>query len=258
MKICFLILSLFFSYEKLSGLSFEDTLKQANESYQKGEQAQTLLEREVAFNQALTLYSKLENSSSSPSAQLYQAIANSYFQLGEYAWSILYNQKAMKLDPGNSQIIDHLALARTKLGLEPHEKLYTAWQQLLLEPFFSFGGRLELLFWSFILAFVFLVSFIWLRTPFIKTISLVLSAFSLLLIFNLLLNFYFSSLEGILVTSTGFYREPDLQQAQLTSLPLRAGTKMRILASNAQGSWLKIANADGLVGYIPASAIRII
>jgi hypothetical protein len=75
---------------------------------------------------------------------------------------------------------------------------------------------------------------------------------------NVLGSYYLTPLDGIIVSSTGFYREPDEQQPQLTNEPLLAGTKVQILQSSSTGDWLKISDSTGLVGYVPASQIRII
>lgn len=233
-------------------------LEQANESYRKGEQSSTLLEREQAFNQALNLYQTAASSAPAPSSQLYRAIANTYFQLNEHPWSILYNYRALKLDPRNAAIVNAIQDSRNRLGLDAPLEPFSTWQRLLLQSFISTARLMNGLFVLFLITFLSLSLFIWSRHSLLKKLSIILSSITLLLLFILMLNYYFSPIEGILVTSTGYYREPDMHQAQLTSLPLKAGTKMRILAIDKQGSWIKTADTNGLIGYIPSSAIRII
>lgn len=256
------LLALLFFQVSLFGQSPTDILKEANANYQQGEQARTLLEREKAFNQALGLYLKLSDLIAHPSGQLNQAIANSYDQLEEYAWSILYNERALQLEPRNAGILNRIASAREKLGLKLNEKSFSFSQTLLLNSILSWGQRIELFFWLFLLIICLLSLMIWLPSSQFKNCcqiaSTILSALSFLLLFNLMIDFYFSPIEGVLINSTGYYREPDIKQPQLTALPLRAGMKIRILAAYSQGSWLKVEDTKGLIGYIPATSIRII
>lgn len=106
------------------------------------------------------------------------------------------------------------------------------------------------------LAFITCSSTIWFRFSWIRKLA-VASAF-LLLIFlsNFLFYYYFTPLEGILIKTTGLYRAPDLNQAQLTNQPLLEGSKVEILQMTADGNWLKIANSTGVVGYIPTTSLR--
>src|SRR4051812_44901770 len=99
----------------LSGIP-EEILQEAQRSYQQGEKALTYEERKLAFNRALFLYSSLEQEIQSPPASLNQALADTYFQLGEYAWAILYYQRALKQHSPNSFLLSHLEKAQQKLG----------------------------------------------------------------------------------------------------------------------------------------------
>lgn len=254
----FLCLVALFWHPLLHAESIEETILAANKSYQQGMASKNFFEREKSFNHALTLYTQVINQISYPSGELNQALANTFFQLNAYAWSILYYERALQLEPRNLQISEALETAQKKLGLENSSSIYSIWQKILFIPWISFGERVELFFYFFFLSIVTLSFLIWNFTDLIKKISIILVSISLLLLFNLLLSFYFSSVEGVLISSTGYYRAPDFKQSQLTSLPKRAGTKLRILAAPLQGSWLKVTDSEGLIGYIPASAIRII
>lgn len=242
----------------LQGASLSELVNEANLSYRKGEQAVLFEEQEQAFNQALKLYFELVEQIDYPSGSLYQALAATYFQLGAPAWSILYNEKALKLDPRNSTILDHIQMAREQLGLESIQKNFNWRHLLLLDSLFSEGEKkvFFLVVWFLTIFMTYLA--IWHSKKLFNNLSIVLNLFSLLLLFNIMLNYYFSPLEAILIESTGYYREPDKQQPQLTLLPKKAGTKVRVLTTNFQGNWLKVVDSEGLIGYIPARVIRII
>lgn len=256
MRILLSLLMLIFVHTNLIGQSAEEILNEANASYRRGEEARTLLERETAFNLALRLYLELADLSVNPSSQLNQAIANSYDQLGEYAWSILYNERALQLEPRNGQIFSSIKRAKEKLGLPSSDEPFSFWDKLLLNSILSLGERFETFFWLFLLTVCFLSLTIWRNCC--QIASTILSTLSFVLLFNIMVDFYFSPIQGVLINSTGYYREPDIKQPQLTALPLRAGTKIRILSAYSQGSWLKVVDSNELVGYIPTASIRII
>lgn len=258
MRLYFLFFNLLVWHAAALGESLEKILELASANYHQGEKAITFLEREKAFNQALILYSELADATAYPSGELNQALANSYFQLEEYAWSILYNERALRLKPREPQILNHLLAAQSKMGMDNPPEPFSIWQKLLLNAWTAIGERLEIFFWLFFLSIIILTFAIWQPNQFVKKISITITSISLLLLFNLMLSFYFSPIEGILIYSTGYYREPDITQPQLTQFPKRAGTKMRILTTDLQGSWLKVTDSEGLIGYIPATAIRII
>lgn len=236
----------------------EKILEEANKHYQLGENSQTYLERESAFNRALSLYLEFASLIAYPSGELNQAIANTFFQLNEYPWSILYNEKALQLQPRNLEILRNLSLARSKIGLKDNKEPFSMWQKILLNHLTSIGERFELFFWASVLSLIALTSALWYPNSFNKKISVFFLSISLLLLFNIMLAFYFSPIEGILISSTGYYREPDITQPQLTSLPKKAGAKMWIVSAHRNGSWLKVTDSEGLIGYIPAKTIRLI
>ncbi|WP_068471378.1 SH3 domain-containing protein [Candidatus Protochlamydia phocaeensis] len=248
----------FFLLHPLFDLLGSSLLEEANLNYQKGEQAASYPERKKAFNQALKLYLQLEEQEGGSSSALNQALADTYFQLGEYPWSILYNYRALKLDPGNSLILSHLALAKEKLGLDPAPPSYSRLYNFAFTPFLSFPHRFELIFWALLATLLTGSMAIWWNKTFLNYLFAFSSLSAFLLLSNVLLTFYFGPIEAILVRSTGLYRAPDIQFSQLSSQPLLTGSKVRVANIEEQGTWLKIITDQGQVGYIPAFAARLI
>jgi len=250
------------SVEKLSvgsnPMIHDELVVEANANYNKGEQSLIYGEKQAAFNRALKIYIELVDRIDYPSGQLYQTIANSYFQLGEMPWAILYYERALKLNPRNLTIQNLLIKAKTEVGLEDGANPISFNQKLLPGPFFPVGKSVEYLMQFSVLAILFITLLIWIPNKILTVLSSLIALFSLLLLFNILLNLYFNPVEGILIQSSGYYREPSEQQSQLTVLPKRAGIKMKILSTDADGAWLKSVDSEGLIGYIPASSIRII
>jgi hypothetical protein len=237
-----------------------DKLEEANLSYQQGEQASTLLERKEAFNRALFLYLEIEKNigNSLHSPKLYEAIANSYFQLEEYAPSLLYHYKALEIEPINSSIQEKLNLAQLKLGLLPQIQTSPLTHLLSFGFRLSLPQRLELFFWMTLCTILGYSILIYFPSIWIKKMSGLLLIAVFFLFLNLLISFYFSPIEGVLIEPTGLYRDPHSQQSQLLSYPLLKGIKLTIVDVDQEGYWLKIKTSQGIIGYIPSHSVRII
>ena len=93
---------------------FQALSQEAYSSYQKGEQAQTISERNTAFNQALEYYLQVESVASS--GELFYNIANAYFQLQEYEKALLYYARAKELLPREQKIDVNLEIALSKIS----------------------------------------------------------------------------------------------------------------------------------------------
>jgi tetratricopeptide (TPR) repeat protein len=238
--------------------TWEETLQEANSSYQQGIHATNYQERKISFNRALSLYTLLGENIGSGVPTLDSAIADSYFQLGEYPWAILYYYRALKINPHDPLPLSHLEKAQQKLGILSAPATLTFYQRFFLNPLLVFSKKLEW-FFSFILLTLFVCSFaIWFPSTWSRKLAIYCTLFLFLMICNILFFYYFAPLEGILVNSTGFYRVPDWNQPQLTNLPLLAGSKVQVIQITSDGNWLKISDSTGLVGYIPTNSLRII
>lgn len=233
-------------------------IQEANTNYQTAEQASHFQERKNGFNRALSLYQQIEKQPGIASNDLDQALANTYFQLGEYAWSILYNERALQRDPRNPTIINHLTLAQAKLGLSSSPPPPSWLDIFLLQPYLSLPARWQLFFYISLLTILFATALIWIPSFLIKRFTYLAGFLTLALAINLMISFYLTPIYGVLISSTSLYRGPSFHDPQLTDLPFAIGSKMRIIQSMEQGFWLKVMDSNGQVGYIPASDIRLI
>ncbi len=68
------------------------------------------------YQQALQIYLQ-QASTTGTSSDLYYNIANSYYRMGNYAQAILYYERSLVLDPGNSDARSNLAFVRGKLKI---------------------------------------------------------------------------------------------------------------------------------------------
>lgn len=249
--LCHLSLLIVFIFP-LWGSQLEETLEKANAYYQKGKQATSFEEQQRAFNQSLFLFNQLERETKGSIPNIHFMLADNYIQLREYPWAILYYQRALKQDPDNPLINSHLENIQKRLGLPTHPP--SSFKQGL----FSLLYKSNLLFWAILITFFTCSAAIWFSYPWIRKMAII----SLMLLALLLCQFgffyYSTPLEGILIHPSGFYRIPDENQSQLTDRPLLAGSKVKILQISENGDWLKIENANDVIGYLPTANLRLI
>lgn len=248
MRLLFIQVVIFLILFPLSAQSPQEMLKEAHANYQQGERENSYHERNLAFNRALSLYQTL-NQQYPQSANLDQALGDTYFQLNEYPWAILYYQRALKEKFNDPLLLSRLKNAQEKIGISIDRN--SANNHFLL----SLSQNMLPLFTAILITFLAFTSIIWFPSPWMKKWVAASTILLCLLIGNSLFFYYFSPLEAIVVKTTGFYRAPDWNQSQLTNDPLLAGSKVQILQMTEDGNWLKIER-NGLIGYVPIENLR--
>ena len=238
-----------------------EELKHADDSYYAGEQAKEIAARQRNFNLALKYYKSLEATYDPAfgSGKLYFNIANTYYQLREYPWAVLYYYKAMALMPRDNKAERNLKIALDKLSLKEQVDKSVFDRVFFLYHYLSLPERLQLFFVFAFLTFVFASILIWLRSRWIKTLLILCVIMAGIMLISIGYTRYLSPLEGVIVTSTNIYRDAGTQYAKVTEQPIPSGTKVEvkeIIPRN--GKWLKILTPDGEFGYIPNNAIVII
>lgn len=124
------ITSIFFDWKLKSGfiifflLLFSITTLAKQASNEKFEQANTLYTQAQYDSAAIVYESILE--SDLESAALYYNLGNTYFKLRNYPKSILYFEKALKLNPNDEDIIENLQIANARIvdKIEPMPELF--------------------------------------------------------------------------------------------------------------------------------------
>lgn len=236
----------------LLGYSAEEKLEEAQKSYQEGINATTYQERKQAFNQALSFYHTLEKENPQ-SGDLDQALGDTYFQLGDYPWAVLYYVKALKKNKIHPTLSSQLEQASKNLGLKPSDD-----KSNQINRWFSpFSQHFNILYTVILITFLSGSYLIWRPHSFALQCTIGFAILLSLLITQTIFYHYFTPIEGVLIKSTGLYHGPDWNQPQLTYEPLLSGSKVQILEITKDGNWLKI-NETGNVGYIPTDHLRLI
>lgn len=231
---------------------------EADHWYAKGEKATTLYERKESFNRALEQYIALEqnNNPEFSTGKLYYNIGNSYYQLEQYPWAVLYYYRAEALRPRDQTIAFNLQSALEKLGIENPVNATVFDQIFLFHKFLSLPERLQLVGLFTTLLFVFGSIYYWsggiwiYRTAFISG----------LLCFGMLLSVgysrYVDSVKGVVIESTYLRRDAGEQYAQIGDEPVLSGLKVEILDVTESGKWIKVMTPEGVVGYLSFEKIR--
>ena len=246
-----LILTAFGVYSLKSG---DTRLNDADKLYDQAHKATTLYDTQLALNGALNLYLNLEQQYQPVfgNGKLYFNIAETYFQLGEYSWAVLYYERAHSLLPRSEMVDTHLANARRVLNLQG--------SSVFVDPMnvISLPERLQL---TAILTFtcLMLISFyIWNRNFVLKCACFFFGASVTILLLSLSYSHYLAPTIGVLITSSEIHRQAVSDSSLALDVPVPAGSVVEVLDASSDGSWIKIVTSDGHLGYIPEGSIRLL
>ena len=197
-------------------------------------------------------------------AEVYYNLGNSYYKIGEIAKAVLNYERALLLQPGNSDIRANLEVARAKTIDKVEaipEVFFVSWIKSLINSM-SVDAWATLGIISFILLIVALYSFIfskqilWKKTGFISGI--------IFLIITICANLFASEQkEHLVIRNEAIVMNPSVT---VRSTPSESGTSLFILhegrkvsiKDNSMKEWKEIRLEDGKVGWVPASAIEAI
>ena len=222
--------------------------------YTDGENAQTPQERQEAFNQALQYYRSLPQSSYG-NGKLQYNIGNTYYQLGQYPFALLYYYKALRLRPEDPAVLHNLNKAQSKLGLRMQEETFS-FLPTLPQALQLFIG---LVFLSF---FLFSVR-LWAPKTFAITWPVFTLVLSLIPLCFALYFYYLAPTEAVVVRGTNLYRGAGEQFAKVVDDPVSAGSRVELIeivecsqTEKPCDKWLKIKMQDGSIGYVSEQAVR--
>jgi len=223
--------------------------EKANKSYKDGK-----------YNEAIKLYQEIE-AKDSVSSTLYYNIANSYYKLNSVANTIYYYEKALKLDPLNTDASNNLEFAR-RMTIDNIEELPKTFLQRLEANYIQ---KLSYNQWSSLAVFLsFLASILFLlfyvssisnrkRIYFLTSIlSFFLLAISVFISYNQYQKAIKTKTAIIFSSKVSVNNAPTLNSNEV--FVLHEGTKVNIL--DALDNWKKIKLADGKIGWISANALK--
>lgn len=238
----------------------EILLKESYDTYLAGEQADTISLRQRNFNRALNYYKELEEKyhPDDGNGKLFFNIANSYFQLGEYPWAILYYYRAQSLMPRADKVYRNLQIARSKLNLPPTENPSIFEKVFFLHNYFSLPERLQIFFIFALISFIFASLLIWIKKKWINVALFVTTVIACIMLISVCYTRYLSPVEGVIVSSTNLYRDAGTQYAKVMDEPVPSGSKVEVRGILFNGTWFKILTPEGHFGYVPNSSLQVI
>ena len=245
---CVLIFALSFNLVAQSNNTLFD---QGNAFYNDGKYAEAIEKYEAILN------------TKNHSAELYYNLANAHYKLNNVAPTIFYFEKALQLNPDDSEIKNNVAFARNmtidaidtvpEVGFSRFIKnainwfSFDNWSKLAVAAVFGF----VILFLSYYFAY----------TSNRKRIAFLTSLLSLIIAFiSVAMAFQKYSLEAsdnpaIVFSQESIVKtEPNLRSEE--AFRLHEGTKIQVL--EGVKSWSKIRIADGTTGWISSEDIKLL
>lgn len=233
----------------------ESSMSMANEAYKNKnfEESIKLYEAEISKNRQLNRQS----------AQLYYNLGNAYFRDNQIAKAIVNYERALLLEPGDSDIQHNLRFAKTRI----EDKIDSADSFIINQWVRSLQNLFNANTWA-ILAIVFFILLILSIGVYMISSRLILRKVSfysgiVLLSFVVITNvFAFRQKNKIVNRSTGIimapsvsiYTSPDVHSQEL--FRLHEGAKVKI--KRQESNWFEITIANGSVGWLQKKSVETI
>ena len=244
------------SFAVVSANTAHLSFAQNNALFDQGKQQYKAEKYQEAINNWMKIVNKGEHSSA-----LYYNIANAHYKMNSIGPSIYYYEKALRLSPGDNEILNNLAFARnaTVDAIEPlPQTIFVKWDRTVSGLLSFDGWAFVTVIYTFLFVLLFLLYFFTINTT-RKRLLFVGSILSLfILLTGLIMSFrtYNKHLSDqpaiIFAESTDVKSDPSLKSE--TSFILHEGTKVQIIA--ADEDWYRIEIADGKDGWIPNTDLK--
>lgn len=214
------------------------------------------------YEEAVKLYSELAEQN--PTTDVCYNLGCAYYRIDDIAHSILWFERALKLNPSDKDVQFNLELARTKTIdkiIPQHEFiLFTYFRQVT--SWFSLRTWTTVALTSFILMLIALLLFWASDSVFVRKAAF--SSAVLLLVFAILSNvfawqqrnFKQAHTSGIIIAPAVTVKSTPAESGN-DLFVLHEGSKVEITDNSLQ-EWCEVSIADGKIGWIPKSAFDLI
>ena len=239
---------LFICFFSLSAQN-KDLFQEANTAYNEGN-----------YSEAINNYERiLENGETS--AELYYNLANAHYKLSHIAPSVYYYEKALQLNPGDSDVKNNLKFAQNMLMDEIEVVPKTGLSKIInkLISVLSFNGWAwtavigSVLFAIFFLLYYFSNSSRRKRFFFTTSIIVLILMLSALIFAYQQQEYHKNSQFAIIFSEEAIMRnEPTLRSNEI--LTLHEGTKLKVLETFQ--NWIKFELANDIQGWMDKSDVK--
>jgi tetratricopeptide (TPR) repeat protein len=229
----------------------EQFFDQANQAYQQGKFSEAIEKYEMILETGLV------------SGELYYNLGNAYYKAGKLGKAILNYERALRLLPGDEDILHNLQLANLMLTdrIEPTPRLFLWdwWDNVKgafsLRGITWIGYLFFLLLLSSVAAIMLAPTYALRRMAFAVTLgSALLLVVSLVIFFGKLNDVQRSDVAIVTANITTVKNSPDPKSTD--AFVLHTGVKVFI--TDKVNDWLKIRLADGKVGWMEQGACEVI
>ena len=196
------------------------------------------------------------------SAEVYYNLGNSYYKADNIAKAILNYERALLLEPGNTDIRANLEVARSKTVdeiISVPELFFIAWVKALINILsVDEWARIGIVF--FILLLVSFCIFLLSKQSILKKVSFIISL--IFLVFTFLSNiFAYQQKKNLEYHNYAIILSPSVT---VRSAPSESGTSLFVLheghkveiKDDSMRAWKEIRLEDGKVGWVPVSSIE--
>ena len=235
----------------MSGQNADSLFVSANELYRNG-----------AYEEAIKKYTEIETLDAI-SSELYLNLGNAHYKLNKVGPTIFYYEKALKLDPLNTDVQNNLIFAQ-RLALdnikEVPKTIFQKFNSTYLQKLSYNEWAIVVVLFSFLTALFFLL-FYFSYSPTKKRIYFTTSILSFIIfIFTVFITYHQykqtkNKKEAIVFAEKTEVRSaPTLNAEEIFTL--HEGTKVMVL--DTLDNWKKIKIADGKEGWIIANEIKLL
>jgi len=249
MKKIFFLLCLLSTAVFVAQTSNNDVFEKANLNYKEGK-----------YQEAIDLFKTIE-ARDSVSSTLFYNIANSYYKLNNVANTIYYYEKALKLDPLNTDAANNLEFAR-RMTIDNIEELPKTFLQRLeanyIQKLSYNQWASSAIFLSFLASILFLL-FYFSSISNRKRIYFLTSMLSFLLL-AITVFISYNQYQRVINTRDAIIFTPKVSVNSAPTINsdeifvLHEGTKVMVL--DAVDNWKKIKLADGKIGWIITTDLK--
>ncbi len=238
----------------ISSISFaqnESLFEQGNSLYNEGK-----------YEDAISKYESILTNGKQ-SAELYFNMGNAHYKLNHIAPSIYYYEKALQLNPNDKEIKNNIGFARNmtidavdaipEVGFSKFVNNIS--KSFTFERWAYIAIGLVVLFVILFLTYYFANASVKKRLAFIGSMTtIVLAGLSLFFAFHNYELFENDQPAIVFAQESQVKSEPNLRSSE--SFKLHEGTKVQVM--DTVNNWKKIKLADGKIGWIPQSDIKLL
>lgn len=214
------------------------------------------------YEKAIKLYEKVAKST--PDYKVYYNLGCSYYRIDNIAKSLLWLERAARLNPSDEDVQFNLTLVRNKTI----DKITPKHEMIFVSAFKKVVNLMSLESWSivnislFILTFVFVSLFFFSNVLSLRKVGLFMSLFCIVLcILGNICAFQQRSLamnhvNGIIMTPAVTVKSTPTESGS-DLFVIHEGTRVEIRDSTMK-DWLEVQIADGKIGWIPKNSLELI